>query len=185
MAREWAHIKLLKRSGQGHDPNGRSKISPGQAAVLCPACPHPGKNLPEDWENAPQETRYVRFRLTKIHLYDADISHSYHSWLYRLFIGIDANFRVKRKQVSSDTRDPDLNSGMAYFVEEKAYKTFLSQFDRLNVDDVSTCNNHDALAKAGSKRAVGLAATGIATIECTRHDMKRPSSVGDLQKGER
>ena len=127
----------------------------------------------------------MSFCLIKNHFYDADILYLYHSWLYRLFVGIDANFRVKRKQVSSDVRDPDLNSGMSYFVEEKAYKMFLSQFDRLDVDNVSTCNNHDALAKAGSKRAVGLAATGIATIECTRHDMKRPSSVGDLQKGER
>ena len=74
---------------------------------------------------------------------------------------------------------------MAYFVEEKAYKAFLSHFDNLNLNDVATCNNHDAIAKASSKRAAGLAATGIATIECTRHDMKRPCSVGDLQKGER
>lgn len=106
-------------------------------------------------------------------------------WLYRLFIGIDANFRAKRKQVSSDTKDPGLNAGIAYFVEENAYKSFLSQFDNLTVNDISTCNNHDAIAKAGSKRSLGLAATGIATIECTRHDMKRPCSIGDLQKGER
>lgn len=106
-------------------------------------------------------------------------------WLYRLFIGIDANFRVKRKLVSSDVVDPGLNNGIAYFVEEKAYKSFLSQFDNLAVNDASTCNNHDALAKASTKHAHGLAATGVATIECTRHDMKRPCSVGDLQKGER
>ncbi len=30
-----------------------------------------------------------------------------------------------------------------------------------------------------------MAATGVATVDCSRHDMKRPCSVGDLQKGER
>jgi hypothetical protein len=29
------------------------------------------------------------------------------------------------------------------------------------------------------------AATGVGTIDCARHDIKRPHSVGDLQKGER
>lgn len=58
MTREWAHIKLLKRCGRGHDPLGRAGTCLGQAAVLCPACPHPGKNLPEDWERAPDDIRY-------------------------------------------------------------------------------------------------------------------------------
>lgn len=31
----------------------------------------------------------------------------------------------------------------------------------------------------------GLAATGVGTVDCARHDVKRPTSVGDLQKGER
>lgn len=58
MAREWAHVKLLKRHGRGHDPSGRAGTKPGHAAVLCPACPHPGKNLPENWETAPDDIRY-------------------------------------------------------------------------------------------------------------------------------
>jgi hypothetical protein len=49
----------------------------------------------------------------------------YFSWLYALFLGIDANFRLKRKNVSSDKADPDLNQGCAYFVEEKEYKEYL------------------------------------------------------------
>ena len=31
----------------------------------------------------------------------------------------------------------------------------------------------------------GYAASGVATCDCTRHDMKRPNGVCDLQKGER
>ncbi|KAG6805446.1 hypothetical protein H0H92_015333 [Tricholoma furcatifolium] len=38
---------------------------------------------------------------------------------------------------------------------------------------------------ANSKPNQGLAATGVGTIECARHDMKRACSVGDLQVGER
>lgn len=47
-------------------------------------------------------------------------------WLYALFIAIDANFRLKRKAVSSDEVDPGLNAGWAYFVEETKYKKYLS-----------------------------------------------------------
>jgi hypothetical protein len=31
----------------------------------------------------------------------------------------------------------------------------------------------------------GTDASGMGTIECSRHDMKRANAVGDLQKGER
>jgi hypothetical protein len=48
-------------------------------------------------------------------------------WLYSLFVAIDANFRLKRKAVSSDQVDPGLNAGWAYFVEERAYKSYLSE----------------------------------------------------------
>ncbi len=41
-----------KRSGRAHDPAGVKATAPGQCAVECPACPHPGRNLPEGWENA-------------------------------------------------------------------------------------------------------------------------------------
>lgn len=40
---------------------------------------------------------------------------------------MDADFRMKRKDVSSDDADPGLNNGCAYFVEEKAYKRWLGQ----------------------------------------------------------
>ena len=48
-------------------------------------------------------------------------------WLYSLFVAIDANFRLKRKAVSSDVIDPGLSRGWAYFVEETAYKSYLSK----------------------------------------------------------
>jgi hypothetical protein len=49
-------------------------------------------------------------------------------WLYALFLAINANFRLKRKKVSSDKADPDLNQGCAYFVKEREYKQYLANY---------------------------------------------------------
>ena len=42
----------LKRAGRGHEQGGIDATSNGELMVECPACPHPGKNLPNDWEKA-------------------------------------------------------------------------------------------------------------------------------------
>jgi hypothetical protein len=47
----------MKRMGQGHDLNGLAAMKPGECAVLCPACPQPGRNLLKGWESAPEEKR--------------------------------------------------------------------------------------------------------------------------------
>jgi hypothetical protein len=59
MIREWRHIKMLKRAGRGHDPTGVNGTVAGELAVPCRACPIPGVNLPEGWEDAPDEFKYV------------------------------------------------------------------------------------------------------------------------------
>jgi hypothetical protein len=51
-----------------------------------------------------------------------------YSWLYALFLAIDANFRLKRKKVSSEERDPSLGGGWSFFVEEKGYKEHLGKY---------------------------------------------------------
>ncbi|KAF9492528.1 hypothetical protein BDN71DRAFT_1483780 [Pleurotus eryngii] len=159
---EWRHIRLLKRSGHGHESSGVAGTQEGECAVLCPACPHPGKNLPTDWEAA-----------------------SPSKWVYLLFLAIDANFWLKQLSASNDARDPSLNAGSAYFVEEAKYKEFLCEKGNLNVAEASTCNNYDAVKLASIQGGKGTTASGVGTIECSRHDMKRPVSVGDMQKGER
>lgn len=87
--------------------------------------------------------------------------------------------------VSNDERDPGLNKGFAYLVEEKNFKRYLDQYGSQINDDKSSCNNHDAIKSASARGGNGTAASGLGTVECSRHDMKRPSAVGDLQKGER
>lgn len=59
MVREWRHLKMLKRSGRGHDPSGVAGTKAGQLAVLCPACPQPDINLPLGWDSSPKDKQYV------------------------------------------------------------------------------------------------------------------------------
>ncbi|KAG2119820.1 uncharacterized protein F5147DRAFT_742104 [Suillus discolor] len=162
MVREWRHLKMVKRFGRGHDSHGVDATSPGECAVLCPACTQPGKNLPHGWENVVKAKR----------------------WLYAIFVAIDANFRLKRRNVSSDETDPSLSEGWAYFVEENEYKAFLAQHLG-DEQEKSTCSSHNAVNMADTKLSQGLAATGVGTVDCARHNMKRPNGVGDLQKGEK
>ncbi|KAJ3503382.1 hypothetical protein NLJ89_g8461 [Agrocybe chaxingu] len=161
--REWRHVRLLKRMGRGHDESGVRGTRKGECAVLCPACPHPGINLPDNWRDQPANRQ----------------------WLYSLFIGLDANFRLKRMNVSSDLRDPGLNHGYAYLVDHAEFQAYLDTYGEKIPDDKSTCNNHDAIKSASARGGNGTAASGSGLAECTRHDMKRPCAVGDLQKGER
>ncbi|KAG9223433.1 hypothetical protein CCMSSC00406_0007620 [Pleurotus cornucopiae] len=162
MVREWRHIRLMKRMGRGHEESGVSGTREGECAVLCPACPQPNKNLPPHWKEVNDSQR----------------------WIYALFLAIDANFRLKRLSASSDARDPSLNRGCAYFVEERQYKEFLRDHGKTNIGEANTCNNYDAVKLASIRGGKGTTASGVGTIECSRHDMKRPVSVGDLQRGE-
>ncbi|KAG1735547.1 hypothetical protein EDB19DRAFT_1993303 [Suillus lakei] len=158
----WRFLKQMKQSGQGHHPGTIAATQPGACAVMCPACPHPGKNLPDDWASAPPASKF----------------------LYALFLAINTNFRLTQHNVSSDTVNPGLNHGYAFFMEETAYKYFLKSHER-TVQERSTCSNHNTVNLADMKASHGLAATGTGTIDCAQHNFKQPNSVGDLQKGER
>lgn len=46
-------------------------------------------------------------------------------FLYILFIAIDACFRLRRRLVSSEAKDPGLGTGMSYFVEDRPYREYL------------------------------------------------------------
>lgn len=87
--------------------------------------------------------------------------------------------------MSSDERDPGLNHGYAYIVEHQSFEKYLEEYGERIPDDKSSCNNHDAIKSASMRGGKGTAASGLGTVECSRHDMKRPTAVGDLQKGER
>ena len=105
-------------------------------------------------------------------------------YLHALNIGLDANFRLKRKAVSSNVADPGLSQGFSYFVSDQPFREYLEP--RANEKEPkSSCSRHDAVNLADMRPGLGYAASGVGTVECTRHNMKRPSAVGDLQLGER
>lgn len=56
---QWRHLKALKRAGRAHDVTGAEGTSNGELAIICPSCPHPGINMPEQWRDEPAEKQYV------------------------------------------------------------------------------------------------------------------------------
>ncbi|KAJ7099168.1 hypothetical protein C8R44DRAFT_747853 [Mycena epipterygia] len=153
-----------RRAGRSHAADGVDGTKEGQCALLCPACPQPGKNLPEngEWRTVPREKRF----------------------LYALFLAIDAaNFRMKRKHVSSEEDDPSLGDGIAFFGKAEEYMQHLDKHWDFE-QEKSMCVAHDAVDQP-DRESYGTASSGIGTVDCARHNMKWPNGVGDLQKGER
>ncbi|KAF7349568.1 CxC2 domain-containing protein [Mycena sanguinolenta] len=61
MCREFRHLMLLKRGGRAlaYSTSGVDGTQQGELAIECPACPRPGVNLPEGWEDASLEDRFL------------------------------------------------------------------------------------------------------------------------------
>ncbi|KAI0326025.1 hypothetical protein GY45DRAFT_1234598, partial [Cubamyces sp. BRFM 1775] len=156
----WRHLVALKRFGCAHDPSRAAGTQEGQLALECPACPHPGKNIPENWRNAPADVR----------------------WLYTLFLMMDANFRARCKDRGFE--ETQLAPGWAYFVEETKYQAHLEA--RANDrSEENTCSvEHNAILKASIRRE-GYIASGVGAVLCARHALVRRNGTGDLQLGER
>ncbi|KAK7048776.1 CxC2 domain-containing protein [Favolaschia claudopus] len=161
MVREYRHLQMCIRAGRGHDPGGIAETKPGELAMPCRACPHPGINLPDGWDDAPPEV----------------------AWIYRQFVSEDANFKMKGRAQSSREKDPTLGPGWAYMVASDRYLKFLAE--HIDEDEISHCVSFAALWSANNKRSKGLRATGIGSVSCSRHEMFRPLGTGDLQKGEK
>ena len=49
-------------------------------------------------------------------------------FLYTLVVAVDACFRLKRRAVSNEVKDPILGSGWGYFVEDRSYHELLVQY---------------------------------------------------------
>ncbi|KAI0703791.1 hypothetical protein BC835DRAFT_1230192, partial [Cytidiella melzeri] len=161
MVRQWRHLKMLKRAGRGHHPDGPKMTRPGELCVVCPACPNPQVNLPDNWETASDDIKY----------------------LYTVVVALDANFRLRRRAISNEMRDPALGSGWGYFVEDNRYRGYLQ--DRTEDDEISTCTGFAALMSANSKFTKGYATSGVIVAIDARHGFVLPNGIGDLQKGER
>ncbi|KAJ7713311.1 hypothetical protein B0H14DRAFT_3523473 [Mycena olivaceomarginata] len=137
MEREYSHLLMLKRAGRGHAKSGVMGMKQGELAVRCPCCSVPGINLPAGWEDVPPNCQF----------------------LYIMFIAMDACFRLKRRLVSNELKDPSLGSGWSFLLQSAPYRKFL-----LTVTDqkeMSTCSGLAALDYANTKFSRGYSATGV------------------------
>ncbi|KAJ6579040.1 hypothetical protein DFH09DRAFT_1310403 [Mycena vulgaris] len=147
-----------------HKKGGVRATAQGELALPCRACPQPGWNIPEGWEDIPFLYRY----------------------LYFLFLAQDANFRLTNRNVSSEEADPIFGDGFGFFAKregEDGYKAHIGK--NANEQEISSCSGFQAMFLANSKRVKGLRTTGIAGVTCSRHNMWRPNGIDDLQVGER
>ncbi|KAJ7866793.1 hypothetical protein B0H14DRAFT_3084182 [Mycena olivaceomarginata] len=146
VVRQWRNLCALKRGGMGNDPERlSSETHQGELAVDCLACPKVGVNLPEDWEKASPEERF----------------------LYTVYWAMDACFRLKGKNISSWSADPSIQDGWAYFTKwggERGLRrmstcTGLAALDHANTKysqgyratgcGMVTCSRHEIVAKNG------------------------------------
>ncbi|KAJ7850849.1 hypothetical protein B0H13DRAFT_2360511 [Mycena leptocephala] len=163
MCRKYRHLLMLKRAGRGHAETGVEGTKKGELAVTCPCCRIPRSTYRGlgEW---PPEKRF----------------------LYILFLALDACFRLKRRLVSSELKDPSLGPGWGYVVENAAYREhLLTVTDPKGGEQMSTCSGLAALDYANTKFSRGYSATGVGMGVCARHEFVQPNGVGDLQKGER
>ncbi|KAK0484196.1 hypothetical protein EDD18DRAFT_1311906 [Armillaria luteobubalina] len=91
-------------------------------------------------------------------------------WLDRLFVSVDANFRLKRFNISSDHCDPRLNKGYSYFIDSEIVN--------------STCNDHDAVKLTTMCGGKGMSVSRVGAVVCSHHECQWGSSVINLRKGE-
>ncbi|KAH9852429.1 hypothetical protein C2E23DRAFT_730568 [Lenzites betulinus] len=94
-ARIYRYLTMVKRAGRRHNI-----IIPGRdgtcITVPCLTCPIPDFNLPLDWEDTPEDLRY----------------------LYRIIFSADGNYSLQRKSKLADEEDIALTTGEAFFVPE-------------------------------------------------------------------
>jgi hypothetical protein len=186
---------LIKRGGLAHSPLPLSSAPPGSCAVECPCCPHPGRNITNNWMFVRPENKYVSSNSYFILCSSLCLSR----YLYQLALAIDANFRLKRKE--QGIQDKSLSDGLAYVVQSDTYNKFLTGVPDFNEvfpifiasyicqsipPQINTCDSTlHAVDHANKKGIDGLAATGIGGISCARHCFNRKLGFADLQKGKK
>ncbi|KAJ7431195.1 hypothetical protein B0H11DRAFT_2262218 [Mycena galericulata] len=161
MSRQYAFLQRTRRAGRGHDPAGLVATKAGECMVICWACPYDGRNIPKNWR-------------------DVDPKFSY---LFKLIVAIDANFKLKNRIRTNEHSDPSLGPGWGAFVEPQEYRKHLRKY--VAEKDISTCIAFAALMQKETRNTAGLRVSGVGGCVCARHECMRPNGLGDLQKGER
>ncbi|KIK58953.1 hypothetical protein GYMLUDRAFT_170283, partial [Collybiopsis luxurians FD-317 M1] len=85
---------------------------------------------------------------------------------------------------SSEERDPGLNKGQAYMVDDHVLQQFIAIFQGRWPPEKSDCSDHNAVKLANRCGDHNLATTGLALSSCARHDTIHAHSGVDLRLGE-
>lgn len=98
---------------------------------------HSLSRVPDAWG---EPTRQLgddvrRFEVCPVCVYYVCSLLTFYRFIYTTFIAIDANFRLKRRAISSDSRDPSLSSGWGCFVEGLPYREHILRY--VDQQDVS------------------------------------------------
>ncbi|KAH9910931.1 uncharacterized protein BXZ73DRAFT_83067 [Epithele typhae] len=151
--REYAYLMLCLR--HAHRPGCPFKHN--ALVTLCPACPHPGKNMRPDWE-----WRDALF-----------------SFLDEWFIEFDGNFRQFLRPKTSDPLDLAYAALSSYFANSEDVAKHLEMVGDKDKEP-SDCNNFKASGHTGHVGSV----TGLIAGVC-RHGFVAGGSMINLNKGER
>ena len=171
MGRQWRNLKEWKWFGFGQK---QGNPGPAELALFCPACPQPGINLPESWEDDPTDWYY-----------------------WRSFVA-DGNFVAVHQLQPRSVDDVWIKNGEGFMTERTRYQEHLdctteqrevSSFYSaegffLTGSQPTTCHEHRAVLDK-SKCHKGCDVSGIGALACLRHGCYAPGSVVDFQKGER
>jgi len=101
LSRLWRWMKKLKWAGFGHKTADPLKVTPGELAIFCPACPQAGINLPDNWR---QDSK---------------------SWVYRRFFAVDGNFKADHVRQKNPAPDVWLSEGGGMMARRDEYQNFL------------------------------------------------------------
>ncbi|TFK59126.1 hypothetical protein BDN72DRAFT_781179 [Pluteus cervinus] len=154
LSRQWRMLKEYKWNGFAHT---KETPGPGKLAVMCPTCPQPGINLPENWKNDENQLLYMRS-----------------------FV-MDGNFTASHLKQKHPEDDVWLGSGTSIMTARERYYEHLE----IAPDDRNTndCNASKALNARISQSGTNI--TGIGAMACARHGFFAPCSCVDFQKGEK
>lgn len=122
----------------------------------------------------------------------------YISWVYVLFLMLDANFRLKLKD--RGVRDTPLSPGWSYYVESTKYWSHTKKYgdqsevsypeckhyvsDYISMQDSTYSSELKAVRKVNIGHDGNLA-SGFGACQCARHGLVRRQGVVDLEKGEK
>jgi hypothetical protein len=184
----------LKRGGRGHDPAGVDATSNGELTVECPACPHPGRNLPDGWENA-GVFLYVSFRFFLlsfiiIHNTDSSILSSSPSMVISNSKGRNGVLKMSNSCLVGgyivQRRSTNPISLTMLTRRRFVLLLYIAHPRLIVIGQINTCESrHDALVRASTRSTPGYAVSGAVVVICSRHCMIRRNGAGDLQLGEK